>query len=400
MGIAAELTPAPLVIVEGFLGGGGEVVWGNFQEHSNYACRLDGKEDRKIIFASVGPVSSLHDRACELFYALRGGTVDYGEEHSKLHGHDRYGRTHTSGLYPEWSERMPLHFLGHSLGGPTILKLQHLIRTDFFGSGLDPGMILSLNAVSAPFRGTQSVYILGEDTENAPSVRPWSVGSVLAGLAHTLSYLSPVLPDALDMHAEARHLSFRKCSPLGLLRHLWHSEWATGEDAAPYDVTFGAADARERDKDGMVHPATFYQSYVACMTERSDDASNTHLPSLQYLAILPPLYLISRAMGAIDQEAYWANDGVVPVFSQCHPYDCGVVECKHMTLPLEDADGEDDKLETSEQPVEGVWYVKHVEAATHISIVPFWLGTASQRIFWRDLGDWLWSIDRKRHKVN
>ncbi len=31
----------------------------------------------------VGKVSSDHDRACEAFYQLYGGQVDYGEEHSK-----------------------------------------------------------------------------------------------------------------------------------------------------------------------------------------------------------------------------------------------------------------------------------------------------------------------------
>jgi hypothetical protein len=36
----------------------------------------------------VGKVSSDHDRACEAFYQLYGGQVDYGEEHSKSCGTD------------------------------------------------------------------------------------------------------------------------------------------------------------------------------------------------------------------------------------------------------------------------------------------------------------------------
>ena len=41
--------------------------------------------------------------------------VNYGEEHSLEHGHTtQYGRMHTPGLYPEWSNENPLHFLGHS----------------------------------------------------------------------------------------------------------------------------------------------------------------------------------------------------------------------------------------------------------------------------------------------
>ena len=82
----------PLVIVEGFLSSAGAIVWGNFEQHSNFACQSNGEHDRRTIFArcvtssmlnyaamvliptsSVGPVSSLHDRACELFYSLKGG---------------------------------------------------------------------------------------------------------------------------------------------------------------------------------------------------------------------------------------------------------------------------------------------------------------------------------------
>lgn len=122
--------PVPLIVVEGFLGGAGAVLWGDFEQHLNCSSSPTGK--RRVIFTrrdislyelsrgitcvpSVGPVSSLHDRACELYYALQSGTVDYGEDHSIIHGHSRYGRTNPKGLYPQWSRVHPLHFLGHSI---------------------------------------------------------------------------------------------------------------------------------------------------------------------------------------------------------------------------------------------------------------------------------------------
>lgn len=91
----------------------------------------DNIHKQSLIFSRVGPVSSLHDRACELYYSLIGGTgnfvllrtflsqysphlVDYGKEHSAAYGHSQYGRT-TQGLYPQWSSENPLHFLGHSI---------------------------------------------------------------------------------------------------------------------------------------------------------------------------------------------------------------------------------------------------------------------------------------------
>lgn len=90
-------------------------------------------------------------------------TVDYGEDHSNFHRHLRFGRTHSKGLYPQWSLERPLHFLGHSMvlqptpitltlandanqGGPTIVKLQSLLKQGHFGPNAHPDMILSINS--------------------------------------------------------------------------------------------------------------------------------------------------------------------------------------------------------------------------------------------------------------
>ena len=43
--------------------------------------------------ASVGPLSSAWDRACELYAQLAGTVVDYGAAHSAEHHHERYGRS-------------------------------------------------------------------------------------------------------------------------------------------------------------------------------------------------------------------------------------------------------------------------------------------------------------------
>ena len=46
----APNAPIPLVIVEGFLSCAGALVWGNFEQHSNYACQTNGEVDRRTIF--------------------------------------------------------------------------------------------------------------------------------------------------------------------------------------------------------------------------------------------------------------------------------------------------------------------------------------------------------------
>ncbi|KAI0651991.1 alpha/beta-hydrolase [Trametes meyenii] len=443
--MSSQLEPTPLVIVEGFLSSAGAIVWGNFEEHSNYACQSNGEQNRRTIFASVGPVSSLHDRACELFYSLVGGTVDYGLEHAQANSHGRYGRTYEDGLYPQWSTDHPLHFLGHSMGGPTIVKLQWLLSTGFFGEKYSADMVLSVNAVSAPFRGTQLVYRLGEDIHNAPAVRPFSLGDILAKGVHVAAYLSPILPRFLDLHADARDLSFRRTSLWSLLCQLRKSDWAESRDATPYDATFEAADEREALNEGAVHPKTFYRSYCATLNDPSSSsspstssayrkswfswltqgpfhASATAISNFDFSILRPiPAFMKTVAAakhasklgntaavedGVIDvatggdylSASLRANDGVVPLFSQWHPCECSATRCKHFSHGDNILD-DDGKTRYICPPEAGVWNVHHLAQAHHFSIVPFWLGTPSQKAFWLDLGHWLRAIDKAHPDV-
>ena len=49
--------------------------------------------------ATVGPISSAWDRACELYAQLTGTTVDYGAAHAAAHDHARYGITYDQPLF-------------------------------------------------------------------------------------------------------------------------------------------------------------------------------------------------------------------------------------------------------------------------------------------------------------
>ncbi|GJE85878.1 alpha/beta hydrolase fold-containing protein [Phanerochaete sordida] len=412
--------PIPLVIVEGFLGGAGPFLWGNFHSYCDPDGQLEaGEPRRKVIFASIGPVSSLHDRACELYYTLKGGTVDYGAEHSQASRHARYGRYHSSGLYPEWSPEKPVHFIGHSMGGPTVTKLQWLLGSGFFGKSETPDMVLSLVTVSSPFRGTQAVYTLGERTEGAPRVRPFSVGSFLTKGVHIASYLSPHMPSFLDMHADARSLSYMTTTFREFTRLLRQSNWGESRDAAPFDVTFEAADLREANGEGLPYPRTFYRSYAASMTSVDAATTKSDKPSMRYALLNPPLFVLSSAISSYDfsyikpspsvinvhhprrsrrssrsgpnRDALRANDGIVPVLSQWHPLNCSETTCRHW--PREPAVPQD--FSDLPDPVPGLWDVFEVPDATHISLVPFWYGTARQRAFWGSVGRWLREIDHQ-----
>ena len=127
-------------------------------------------------------------------------------------------------------------------------------------------ILTCVRTVSAPFRGTQAVYALGERADGgAPAVHAFSVGNFIAKAVHVASYFAPFAEWFLDLHADSRKLSYRQASFGSLLGQLWRSDWAEGVDATPYDVTFEASDGREARLEGIVNPRTFYKSYVACM---------------------------------------------------------------------------------------------------------------------------------------
>lgn len=118
--------------------------------------------------ASVGPLSSAHDRACELAAQIIGTRVDYGEEHANREGHERWGDDFSDQppFEPGWSESHPVHLVGHSLGSPTVRCLQYLLATDHWGWGSNARWIKSLTTISG--------------VSNGSTLTPWLQG--LAGI--------------------------------------------------------------------------------------------------------------------------------------------------------------------------------------------------------------------------
>lgn len=119
--------------------------------------------------ASVGPMSSAWDQACELYAQLTGTRVDYGEAHSKEHGHKRYGRKYEAPLFEGWSEKKKVHLIGHSFGGNSIRMLTHLLTNgapeekEISGENVSPlftggkeGLVCSVTAICSPLNGTQA----------------------------------------------------------------------------------------------------------------------------------------------------------------------------------------------------------------------------------------------------
>ena len=77
--------------------------------------------------ATVGPISSAWDRACELYAQLTGTTVDYGAAHAAAHDHARYGITYDQPLFAGWGTKRAVNLVGHSFGGATTRQFLELM---------------------------------------------------------------------------------------------------------------------------------------------------------------------------------------------------------------------------------------------------------------------------------
>lgn len=142
----------------------------------------------KVLVVHPSPVASLHDRACQIFYQLKGGCTKYGQAHAEKCGHAAYDEDVHIGLYPEWSEDNPVHFVAHSLGGNTVRLLLQLMRegdsclAGAEGSRPTTRWVRSLTCISSPLNGAPAVYGLGGDTRGSALVR-WGSGGFLLSVA-------------------------------------------------------------------------------------------------------------------------------------------------------------------------------------------------------------------------
>lgn len=361
--------PTPIVFVEGYgAGANGEAIWKGIDDLLNIGKPPDAAP-RRLLVVKCGAFSSVWDRAIEVYYALKGGEVDYGEEHAREFHHARYGRKHAKGLYENWSEEYPLHFIAHSFGGPTVFHLQQMLGKQLPGS---PSMMLSVSSISSPFRGTPMTSISGQ-TEAGGHER-FSLGWILSAaftLAHTTKLLGS---EMFDVNAD--QWTKDESGPFSVLRNVANlldgKGLASSIDSAGHNMLLSEMD--RINQDSVLCPDTFYRSYVA----------STPAPKL-----LPPFAYMSHRLSTFehypdDDPAWRENDWVVPLKSQYHPKSCSETSCLHLLPDIEEP-----------PPVKGVWHVVAWEAS-HFGLVDYmWRlrDNVNSRFMWSSHGDYLREID-------
>lgn len=170
----------PFIFVAGY-GGWGQYdkinrtvfYWGGLQ--GNLVKYLN-KQGFECAAASVDPIGSAWDRACELYAQLAGTVVDYGAVHAAQYGHARFGFDYSEKpLLQGWGSEVDggvkkVNFICHSFGGATARLLAELLANGdaeeasgakddvsplFTGGKAE--WINSITAISSPHNGTTAL---------------------------------------------------------------------------------------------------------------------------------------------------------------------------------------------------------------------------------------------------
>ena len=360
------------VLVHGLLGWGDEdglsdliSIWGLTSGNMPDYLRGLGYD---VYVASIGPISSAHDRCCELFAQLTGTRVDYGQAHADKCTaeyaslgysltHDRYGRDytgdpHVSGWGPIYEDGKVVGFydnkinlVGHSFGGPTALEFLDLLANGdadeiawakeqasllggdwhdyisplFWGDYHGEYLIHSVTSLAGVLNGT--TFITAND--DAMDL----MTALLALIANATG--STLIADVYDFQLEQFGLTaIPGSNAKAKFDFLAQKGFIEGSDHAFYDLTTHGTN--ELKKGWETYPNVYYFSY-SC--DKSYKAGGAYMPDADILLPLIPFSMVmgsykdpnelvynldGTVYGGIDAE-WMPNDGMVNTISSRYP---------------------------------------------------------------------------------
>ncbi|KAM7472737.1 hypothetical protein LguiA_010920 [Lonicera macranthoides] len=353
----------PIVLVHGVFGFG-EGKMG----HLSHFGGLEKKYEQ-VFVPDLGLLTSLHDRARELFYYLKGGQVDCGEEHSKAFGHSQFGRFYKKGKYSEWDDEHPIHFVGHSAGAQTIRVLQQMLADKAFKGheNTSENWVASVTSLCGALNGSTRTYITGMKPEEWKSMEPICVLQLLRVGVIFMEWLDIWwLKKYSNYGFDHFNMSWRKIGIRGLVDCLVGNSgpFGSGDWVLP-DLTLQGS--MEINSQLNTFPNTFYLSYAGKVTKKKRDGSTVPscVPSYNLLLLLQvfqictwryPLNIPPPYNGYRDED-WLDNDGELNTISMTHPH----IPTEHPHRFLSN------DSELPSQP--GIWYYKILEAHHHTEFV-------------------------------
>ncbi|MDR3345390.1 MAG: lipase [Oscillospiraceae bacterium] len=321
----------PVVFVHGLLGWGDDDAVNFIAPHWGLSggsmAKYLTQNGYEVYAASVGPVSSAWDRACELYAQLTGGRVDYGEAHSKEHSHARYGRTYKA-LFPGWSTEKKVNLIGHSFGGVTSRLFAQLCSegsaeeraadqkdlSPLFAGGISD-RIFSITTFAAPHNGS---------TADSIGYLPGGSGILFYGLAALISGHIPLFNWLYDYQLEQFGITPARgvfTDPITKIKLIIDS--STGTDNASYDLSLHGAYLLNQQL--QTQPNIYYFSYAGQFTKDDGNGNQVHedtmfglfTPSADAMGLRKPAYTTED--GIVIDDSWLANDGLVPTVSALYP---------------------------------------------------------------------------------
>ncbi|RMF08324.1 MAG: lipase [Candidatus Neomarinimicrobiota bacterium] len=313
----------PIVLVHGFIGWGPEELgsyryWGGSEDLAQ-TLRDSGFT---VFVVSVGPVSSNWDRAVEVYTQLKGGQVDYGKRHAETFGiiQKPEGKTYP-GLYPEWDEHHPVHFIGHSMGGQTIRMLDYLLTHVIYADEENQipeassllgqehhGWIRSITTLATPHDGTTLSDLV---TRSIPFLQ-YVLG--LAAMVGSDYYNFDLEQWGFERKPDESWMEYFE-------RMKNHPAWKT-KNISAWDLSVEGA--RQLNTRVQADPEVYYFSFVFRNTHR-DSATGAEIPDSDMNIILRMRARIIGsevaffADGTATDSTWFPNDGVVNTRSQYGP---------------------------------------------------------------------------------
>ncbi len=384
----------PFVFVHGLNGwGGAEGIngivpyWGATTGDLMSYLQSEGYE---CYSASVGPLSSAWDRACELYAQLIGSRVDYGVAHSKEHNHDRYGRTYYHALVPDWGELdkngkiQQIHLIGHSFGGTTVRMLIQLLTE---GS---PEEVAATDPedVSGLFTGGKGDWVKSATTicspHNSSSIYYPLKALGLYEIVQNISFLYAGVMGRtflngrlVDFHLEQFGLTdvFNGERADGLIESLLRIQQNL-DDTCIYDLT--PEGTAKLNSELSINKDIYYFSYAFSTTDEIEFIG-IEVPDLK---TNPVIYLTGLVMGitpeftdphtgVVYDESWHANDALVNTESAKYPLD----------EPHKDFD--ENKIE------KGIWNVMPVQRGDHGAAIGLFSNEKEVKAFYLELCEML-----------